>query len=131
MITLKRVDQNFIGAFQLLNKIKNFILFSDIKNIKNLLKKNKIYARVNIIEKNKGKFVKNKFNIFTYKSVSLEDNTYKSLKYAYSFCKEKLCIGIITLPLRKDLIIKKVNKYFIGQTEYFQKLNRKTVKKIF
>ena len=43
------------------------------------------------------------------------------LKYAYYFCNKNICIGIITLPLRKDLIKKKIDKKFIGHTEYFQK----------
>ena len=34
-------------------------------------------------------------------------------------------IGIVTLPLRKDLIIEKINSKFIGHTEYFQKLDNK------
>ena len=37
----------------------------------------------------------------------------------------KFCKGLITLPLRKDLIINKVNKKFVGHTEYFQKIDKK------
>ena len=64
-------------------------------------------------------------NIFSYDCNSLEDNTYKSLKFSYVYCKKKLCIGIITLPLRKDLIKSKINQNFIGHTEYFQKIDKK------
>ena len=108
------------------NKIKNFILFSDIDNIYNYLKTKKIHKSINLINKNtKFIFKKNKLNIYTYKSTSNEDNTYKSLKYAYKFCKNNYCIGLITLPLRKDLIKLKVSKKFNGHTEYFQNIDKK------
>ena len=69
--------------------------------------------------------IKRKINIFSYKTISSEDNTYKSLMYAYKLCVEKICIGLITLPLRKDLIKKNIDKNFIGQTEFFQNINNK------
>ncbi len=108
-------------------KIKNFILFSDIKLISKFLKNKKLDKQVNIINVNKNKinFDKRKINIFSFKTISLEDNTYKSLVYAYELCKKKICIGLITLPLRKDLIRKNIDKSFIGQTEFFQKINNK------
>ena len=125
-------DIKGIGVNILINawknkKIKNFIILSDIKVINEFLIKNKIKCETNIININKNnyKYVNNKLNIYSYKSRSLEDNTYKSLKFAYKLCKEKICIGIITLPLRKDLIQEKINKNFIGQTEYYQKLDKK------
>ena len=65
-----------------------------------------------------------KFNIYSYKANSNEYNSYLSLKYAYDFCKKRLCMGVITLPLRKDLIAKKINKKFSGHTEYFQKIDK-------
>ena len=34
---------------------------------------------------------------------------------------------MITLPLRKDLIKKNINKNFVGHTEYFQKSIRKNI----
>ena len=108
------------------NQINNFILFTDFNLINNIIKQNKIYDKVNIINKyNKINFIKKKFNIFTYKSISLENNTYQSLKYGYKFCKDNVCIGLITLPLRKDLIQKNIDKKFIGQTEFFQKKDKK------
>ena len=125
-------DINGVGIEILLNtwkknKIDNFILLSDINIIKKYLDNNKVKLNLNIVnnKNNSFNFLKNKFNIYSYKSKSLEENTYKSLKYAYEFCKKKICIGIITLPLRKDLIKKNINKNFIGQTEYFQKLDKK------
>ena len=110
------------------NKINNFILFCDYKYINTFLEKKNIYNEINIINfkvNNKIKIDRKRINIFTYKSKSLEDNTYKSLKYAYMFCKKNICIGILTLPLRKDLIKEKINSRFIGQTEYFQNLDKK------
>ena len=106
-------------------KINNFILFTDHKIIKQYLNNKNIKIELNIIKKEKIYIDNKKLNIFSYNSNSKEDNTYKSLKFAYNFCKEKICIGIITLPIRKDLIKNKVNKNFIGHTEYFQKIDNK------
>ena len=107
-------------------KFKNFILFTDINVIKKYIKKNQItYLNIINVSKNKLQFDKDKINIFSYKSSSLEDNTYKSLKHSYNYCKKNICMGIITLPLRKDLIKKKINKNFIGHTEYFQIMDKK------
>ncbi len=108
-------------------RIKNFILFTNIRVVSQNLKNKKINNKINIInEKNRyNKYSKDKFNIYSYKADSLEDNTYKSLKFAYKFCIKKICIGMITLPLRKDLIKKKINRNFIGQTEFFQKIDKK------
>lgn len=109
------------------NKIKNFILFSDIKIINKYLKSKNLTKKTNLIDLNKKNlnFRFNKINIYSYNSKSFEDNTYKSLKYAYELCKTNICIGIITLPLRKDLIKRKINKNFIGHTEFFQKIDKK------
>ena len=108
-------------------QIKNTILFTNKKIIEEYIKKNNLGIKINIINfKNKKiNFSLNKLNIYTYKSKSLEENTYKSLKYAYDCCIKKFCIGIITLPLRKDIIKKKLDKNFIGHTEFFQKIDKK------
>ena len=45
------------------------------------------------------------------------------LKYAYDFCKKRLCMGVITLPLRKDLIAK-INKKFMSY-RVFSKIDKK------
>ena len=125
-------DINGIGIELLINawkknKIKNFILFSDVDKLEKYLKKKKLRIKINFIKKEKKNLDLdyNKINIFSYDSKSNEENTYLSLKYAYEFCIKKICIGIITLPLRKDLIKKKINKNFIGHTEYFQKIDKK------
>ncbi len=108
-------------------KINNFILLSDIKLVSKLLKNKNLDKQINLISLNNNKinFDKRKINIFSYKTISSEDNTYKSLMYAYKLCVEKICIGLITLPLRKDLINKNIDKNFIGQTEFFQNINNK------
>lgn len=126
-------DINGIGIKLLIdswkkNKINNFILFSDTKFIFKLFRLKKINIKINIIKFKNGNRInydRNKINILTYNSNSPEDNTYKSLKYAYMYCKKNICIGILTLPIRKDLIIKKVNSSFKGHTEYFQMLDKK------
>ena len=110
-------------------KIKDFILFTDIKRIKNYFKKNKINCECNLIDLNikNFKYNKKKLNIYSYSSKSPEDNTYKSLEFAYEFCINKLCIGMITLPLRKDKIKEKIDKNFIGHTEFFENIDKKKV----
>ena len=124
-------DINGIGIKILLdlwkkNKLKNFILFTDSKVFKRYLVKNNLKIDINLVNNNNDiNFIKKKFNIYSFDSVSLEDNTYKSLKFSYKYCKIKFCKGLITLPLRKDLIINKVNKNFIGHTEYFEKIDNK------
>ena len=127
-------DINGIGLELLLklykNKNKNdFVLFTDIKKFNDYINKNKIKIKTNHINNYKKKSVYNKklFNIFSYKSSSNEDNTVKSLIYAHKECLKGNYIGIITLPLRKDLIIKNIDRKFIGQTEFFQKLDKKRV----
>ena len=132
LIAITIGDINGIGIDILIKtwrekKIRNFILITNIKILNKILKKRKIKLILNIVNEKKNTFIylKDKFNIFTYKANSLEDNTYKSLKYGYNLCVKKKCIGVITLPLRKDLIKNKINKKFIGQTEFFQKKDKK------
>ncbi len=109
------------------NKIKNFILITNIEIFKECLIKRKISIKLNLINKNDNNFnfENNKINIFSYNVKSIEDNTYKSLKHAYDLCINEKCIGILTLPLRKDIIKNKIDKKFIGHTEFFQKLDKK------
>ena len=132
LIAITIGDINGIGLDILIKtwkekKIKNFILITNIKILDKVLKKRKIKLNINLVnyEKNKFTYIKNKLNIFSFKASSLQDNTYKSLKYGYNLCANKKCIGVITLPLRKDLIKKKISKNFIGHTEFFQKKDKK------
>ena len=115
----------FLSAWKQ-NKIKNVILITNIKYFKKFLDENKLKIKLNILknQKNNLNYDGNKLNIFTYECKSLEENTYRSLKIAYELCIKKICIGIITLPLKKENI-KKINKNFIGHTEFFQKLDKK------
>ena len=115
-----------INAWQK-NKIINFILFCDVDKLKKYLKKKNIRLKINVIKKSEKNLNLNynKINIFSYNTKSNIENTYLSLKYAYEFCINKKCIGMITLPLRKDLIKKNINKNFVGHTEYFQKIDKK------
>ena len=122
-------DHKGIGIHILLeswknNQIKNFILFSNIDKISKLIKNKKIHKEINLLNNIDNYDIK-KFNIYSYKASSAELNSYLSLKYAYEFCKKKKCMGVITLPLRKDLIASKINKNFIGHTEFFQKIDKK------
>ncbi len=123
-------DERGVGIHILLqsflnNNFNKFILFTDINLIIKVLKKYNLASKINVIDNHTILYKKNKINIFNYKSSSSEDNTYKSLKTAYKFCKKKFCIGMITLPLRKDLIKLNINQNFKGHTEYFQKIDNK------
>ncbi len=124
---IKGIGIEILIKFWKKNKRKNLILFSNSKILKKYFIKNSIKINLNLININENKIYlkRNKLNIFSYECNSNEENTYKSLKYAYKFCNLKLCIGIINLPLRKDLIKEHLNKKFIGQTEYYQKIDKK------
>ena len=132
LIAITIGDIRGIGIDILINtwkkkEIKNFILLTNIDYINKYLLDKKLKIKLNLVNYIEGKinFKSNELNIFTYKCNSLEDNTYKSLKYAYDLCKINICKGIITLPIRKDLIIKKINRNFTGHTEYFQQKDKK------
>tara|TARA_B100001057_G_C22849765_1_gene950503 strand:- start:130 stop:1107 length:978 start_codon:yes stop_codon:yes gene_type:complete len=116
----------FIKLF-LNKKIKNVVLFCNIKIIKNYLKKNKINLKINLFNKTKVKFVykKNLLNIYSYKSNSDAKNTIDSIIFSHNECIKKKFIGIVTLPIRKDIIIKKIDRNFMGHTEFLQNLENK------
>ena len=84
-------DINGVGIHILLdlwknNKFKDFILFTDFNEVKKILIKYKLLSAVNIINLKKNSFyIENKINIYNYKSLSSEDNTYKSLNFAYKY----------------------------------------------
>ena len=126
-------DINGIGLELLLKIYKknqnDFVLFTDIKVFNRYKNKNNIKIKTYVVNNNRRKqeFNKKFLNVFTYKSTSNEDNTIKSLVYAHKECLKGNYVGIITLPLRKDLIINKIDHKFIGQTEFFQKLDKKKV----
>ena len=125
-------DINGIGIEILINvfkknKERNFVLFTNIEIFKKFKIKNNIKLQINQININNNKYIfkKNLFNVYSYDAISNEENTIKSLDKSYIECVNGNFIGIVTLPLRKDLIIEKINSKFIGHTEYFQKLDNK------
>ncbi len=125
-------DINGIGI-ELLIKIwkkknkKNFVLFTNLNLFNKYLKKKNINLKVNQVNKNINQvsFKKDCFNIYSYESNSNVSNTLDSIDNAFIECSKNNFIGMITLPLRKDLIIKNLMKNFIGHTEYLQKLDKK------
>ena len=85
-------DIRGIGIKILLNlfkkkQINNFILFTNKNIINQYLQENNIKINLNIItiKDKKLNYVNNKLNIFSYDCNSLEDNTYKSLKFSYVY----------------------------------------------
>ncbi len=124
-------DINGIGINILLDlwikkKFRHFILLSDIEYLKKYIGRKNLKIKLNQVNINKNiNYNSKELNVYSYNSLSPEHNTYQSLKFAYKLCINHICIGIITLPLRKDLIIKNIDKKFIGQTEFFQKINKK------
>lgn len=110
-------------------KINNFILVSNKEFFINYLNKKKINIKIKIINKysNIKKINKKDFIIYDYKSKNVIENSYLSLFYAYNLCINNHCKAILTLPINKKNIAKKIDKKFIGQTEYFQSLNKKKI----
>ena len=110
-------------------KINNFILVTNNKLFNKYVIKKKIKLPIKTINKyEKADFIKintKNFSIFDINAKNNYDNTYNSLLESYKLNNKKLCQGIITLPLNKSIISKKVNNNFLGQTEFFEKLNNK------
>ena len=73
-------------------------------------------------------YLNSKFNIFDINTKNKIDNTYKSIIISYRLCKKNIFSGLITLPLNKELIIKKIDKNFIGQTELLEKFDKQANK---
>ena len=129
-------DINGVGIEILLNlwlknQVKNFIIFTNLKIFKQYYsKKNykfkfKAIKDINFLSniKESDKLL----YIYDYKTKNKYTNTYDSIIKAHQFTKLKKFIGIITLPLNKELIIDRVDKKFVGQTELFQKLDNKKI----
>ena len=110
-------------------KINNFILVTNNKLFNKYLIKKKIKLPIKTFNKyEKSDFIKintKNFSIFDINAENNYDNTYNSLLEGYKLNNKKLCQGIITLPLNKSIISRKVNNNFLGQTEFFEKLNNK------
>lgn len=112
-----------------LKKINNFILVTNKKLFNKYLIRKKIKLPIKTFDEyQKDNFFKmniKNFSIFDITAKNNYDNTYNSLLKSYELHNKKLCQGIITLPLNKSLISRKINKNFLGQTEFFEKLNNK------
>ena len=127
-------DINGIGIEILINlwkskKIHNFILVTNYKLFNNYLIKKRIKLPIKKINKyERDDFIKiniKNFSIFDIKAKNNYYNTYNSLLESYKLNNKKLCQGIITLPLNKSIISRKINHNFLGQTEFYEKLNKK------
>jgi len=110
-------------------KNNKFILFTNYKIFKSYLLSKKINLKIKIANKNLNKLQEldynNYINIYDFASKTTIENTYNSLVESYKLTKLKYFIGILTLPLNKEKIIKNIDKEFIGQTEFYQKIDKK------
>ena len=117
-------------------KNNKFVLFTNYKIFKSYLFKKKINIKLNIVNNNLGRLQKLDFkkniNIYDFKSKTKIENTYRSLIESYQLTKMKYFIGILTLPINKEIIINNIDSKFIGQTEFFQKIDKqKSVNMLF
>lgn len=108
-----------------------FILFTNYKLIKNYLKKEKIKINIFKINKQIEKLstldFDNYINVYDIKTNNNIENTYLALKESYRLTKLKYFIGIVTLPINKRKIIINIDQNFLGQTEFFQKMDKKNI----
>ena len=110
-------------------KNNKFILFTNYKIFKSYLHNKKINLKVNIANKDLNKIqeldYKNCINVYDFKSKTKIENTYNSLVESYRLTKLKYFIGVLTLPLNKEKIINSIDRKFIGQTEFYKKIDKK------
>ena len=114
-------------------KINKFILFTNIKIFEKYLVKRQLNLKINIVNNNLKKeitFLSNYFNIYDFNAKDKVYNSYFSLIETYKFTKKFKPKGIITLPLSKYKL-KKINKKFIGQTEFYQNIDNKNISNMF
>ena len=104
------------------NKIQNTILFTNINLIQKYIKKNKYKIKINVVNKDKNILLTKRecLNIYNYNCSTDIYNTIKSIDLSYKECLKKRFKGMVTLPIRKDLI-NKIYPNFIGHTEHLQK----------
>ena len=103
----------------------NFFIIGNYDLIKKKsIKKNKL----KLIKITKTTDVNKYFNkylpILDIKSKNENFGTLKSIIESYRLAKLNLITGIVTLPINKEKIIK-INRKFIGHTEYYEKLDKK------
>ena len=108
-------------------KIGNFILITNYKLLLKQLNKMNISLPIEpIIDINEIQNLDYRnFPVYNIKAINNNYNTYNSILHAYTLAKKKICSSIITLPLNKEKIINNIDNKFIGQTELFQKLDKK------
>ena len=112
-------------------KISNFVLFTNKTLIKKYLRDKKYHLNINEINDQTFKADSKYLNIYSYNSKSYSENTLKSIYFAHNECIKNNYLGMITLPIRKDIIIKNYQSDFIGHTEYLQKLENKKTSNMF
>ena len=135
--TIKAVtigDINGIGIKLLINlwkykknKIGKFILVTNFHLFKKYIDKNNInlsFLKINDLS-DVSKIFDKYMPIFNISADNNISNSYLSIKKSYSLTKNNDCNALITLPINKEKIIKKIDKSFIGQTELLQKLDNK------
>ena len=108
-------------------RIGNTILISNTNIFKKYINKNNISLPIKTINKTSeiNKCIYSKyFYIFNIKAKNEIENTYNSLKESYWLTKNNFCQSLITLPLNKEKIINRIDKRFIGQTEFLQNLDK-------
>ena len=114
-------------------KIGNFILLTNYKLLLKHLNKININLPIErILDFNDvQRLTYRHFLVYDIRAINNNYNTYNSMLHAYALAKKNKCSSIITLPLNKEKIINNIDKNFIGQTELFQKLDKKKYSNMF
>ena len=107
------------------DKINNFFLLTNFSLFKKYIKNNNIKINIKKINDNAIKQKSNDFLIYNIQAKNNVENTYNALIKSYELYKKKYCVGIINLPLNKEKIINKINRNFVGQTEFYQRIEKK------
>ena len=110
-------------------KNNKFVLFTNYKIFKSYLLNKKININIKLANNSLSKLEKldyfNFINVYDFKSKTKIENTYNSLIESYKLTKLKYFIGVLTLPVNKELIIKNIDRNFVGQTEFYQRIDKK------
>ena len=125
---IKGIGIELLISLWKLKKINNFILVTNADIFINYLNQKKINLPIKIINNYNDLKIFNKkyFTIFNFNAKNTIENSYFSLYHSHKLCIKNYCYGIITLPLNKEKISNKIDRYFIGQTEYFQNIDKKS-----
>ena len=124
LIKLWKTKRKTIGNFVLITNYNLLIKYLNVKKI------NLPIVRV-LDFKNIQKITNNNFLVFDIDAINNDYNTYNSILNAYNLVINKKCSSIISLPLNKEKITNNIDKNFIGQTELFQKLDKKKYSNMF